>query len=62
MGKFWAHDAAALEQMDRDALREALAADSEIDRLEKLMATDFEAFHRSGASDRLMQLKTKGGR
>ena len=57
MGKFWAHDAAAMEEMDRQTLKEALAGDTEIGRLEKLRDSDFEKYMRTGAADRLMELK-----
>ena len=57
---FWAHDAARMEQQDRECEAAAHRETAEIGKLEKLMASDFEAFHRFGGSDRLMQLKTRG--
>ena len=60
VGKFWAYDVAGMDRMDREMDAAAVGEVDEVERLEKLMATDFEAFHRSGGSDRLMQLKTRG--
>lgn len=60
VGKFWAYDVAGMDRMDREMDAAAVGEIDEIAKLEKMMATDVEAFHRSGASDRLMKLKTRG--
>ena len=49
MGKFWAHDAAAMEAMDREALEQ----EDEVAKLERLRDSDYEKYMRSGAADKL---------